>query len=797
MLPTVRYGLRALRRGPVLPSLVMLLLAIGIGANTLMFMVLDRTVLRPVPFPTEGLVILWESLSDQGVEKSAASLANFLDWRRGASSFRAMTAVERSAVSVRTRDGKIQVSGAWVDPAFFTVVSLRPVIGRLPSPDAVQHGDRLVVLAEGLWRRWFAGDPGIVGRPLVVDGEPHTVAAIVRRGEELPRGAELWIPRTLAPDPGPRGNRSYIVIAALRTGSRVAQAQAEMSAIAARLAQEYPDTNAGADVVVAPLRRELGGVLAQHIVLVFGAFGLALLVVCINVANLFVARVEARRREFAIGMVLGAGRGSIAGAVLTEVAALVLAGGAVGLGLAAFGRRVLEIFGVLRTLGIAELPLDLRVAGFTLLASGLACFLVALLPLAGILRRRPSLRTEDLGGFGPASRPSRAQGVLVALQVALSLPLLVATFILGGNLAHLRALDMGFDPTGVETLKISVVDESNPKRSGVLVAEALARVESLPSVTAAAAVSDLPFAGAGTRGSFHIVGRAVDERDPPFSDLRVTTPRFFELMRISMRSGRPFRQSDTAGEPPVAIVNESLARQYWPGVSPLGQRVRIGGPEEVRLYGGGVEREVVGVVADFVGGDLEGGITPALFVPYAQYPVASLAVVLSAKVTPSETGLRTLLEGGGSFLAGKEQPLAAVLSASLGYPEIQVALLVGLCLIAAALLATSVHAVIAKFLESRRAELAIRAAFGAGSARLVGHVLRQGAGWVLAGLGGGLLASAGLVKMSAHYVHFLAPAGAFPWIWSLTIVVAMAFLACAGPLGRVLSMPPSAVLRHD
>ncbi len=799
--PLLAQGLRSLRRRPLLSAVVVAVLAVGIGSVVLVHQVLDRTLLHPLGLGgQERLVFVWESLPSLGTPRSSVAAESYHEWRRQARSFEALAAVRRGTMHLRSGDRLTPLVSAQVGEDFFRVLPLRLIAGRTFDGAADDDG---VVLSEAVWRRLFAGDRDVLGRQIVVDGIPRPLVGVLAANQVFPRGVEVWVQSRFRPADEVPGRRDLLVVGRLADGVAVAAAQQELDRIAARAAGRTSASEPRAAALVTPLRRELAGEAGPPLVMLFAAVSLVLLIVSINVANVLLVRAAARRREIAIRSALGAGRGHLARLLGVEVAVLVGTGGALGLGFAELGRRLLHRVSFGDALAIERLDFDPRLAAVALLVSVLVGLLVVLLPLRPFLRfARGELRDDELRLRDASGGTLRLQKALVAGQLLLALPLLTLGLALLDSLVRLQRADFGFRPDGVVTLDVALPEDAGTavfRRTEALGA-ALQRLADHPGVSAAGAVSDLPMSGSSTSGGFEIVGRAtVPGSPPPAADLRIGWPGYFEAMGIRVVAGRSFQASDGATSTGVALVNEGLARRYWPGESPLGQRIRVGNPEEVALYGRSVTREVVGVVADVVHHGLGQERRPEVYLPYGQSPTAFVTVTVRSPRPADEMAAdaRVALLAEGRLQVLRTRPMAQVVSSTLGRPELQTALLLGLGTVALVLVALSVYAVMSSFIQQRRQDLALHMVVGADASQVTRLVVRQCAAIGLVGVAGGALASWAALGLVRHLVFVHEPSWSLPAAGSFLMLGAIATGAILLPLRRFLRHEPAVLLRPE
>ncbi|HKB07136.1 MAG TPA: ABC transporter permease, partial [Candidatus Polarisedimenticolia bacterium] len=627
MLHDARYAIRSLRKTPGLALTAMAALALGIGGNTAIFSVVDAVLLRPMPYERpDGLLMLWQNDTNRSNPREWVSPANFLDWRKDSRTFASLAAFRDRSYDLTGSGEPERLDGQWVSASLFPTLGVQPLLGRVFRDEEDRPGAAPVaLLSHRLWQRRFGSDPAIVGKPIALNGQSVTVVGIMPAGFRFPGSEdELWMP--LAFDDQMASLRHSLmlrVVGRLAPGATPAQARAEMDTIGVRLAKAYPDANTGMGITLVPLQEEMVGNVRTALLILLGAVAFVLLIACANVANLLLSRAAARKKEMAIRASLGAGRARLLRQLLTESILLSLAGGAVGAILALWGVDVLQAFIPADVPRFRPITVDARVLLFTLGVSLLTGLLFGVLPALDSSRLDLNEALRDGTRGTPGRARGRARDFLVVGEIGVALVLLIGAGLLVRSFGQVRAVDPGFVPDRVLTLKMGIpkAKYGEPAKRLAFYHQLLDRVSTLPGVRSSGVISFLPLTFAGGSYSYTIDGRIP----PPsgqeeFAVYRVVSPGFLAALGVPLRGGRGFTEQDGDRAPQVAIISDSLARRDFPGEDPIGRRLAlgVGRPEdELRL--------IVGVVGDVRQFDLEGDPRPAIYVPYAQEPEFWLA----------------------------------------------------------------------------------------------------------------------------------------------------------------------------
>ena len=808
LIQDLRFALRALARRPLFTAVTVLTLALGIGANAAMFGALQAVLLRPLPFPEpERLVRLFTTSLEQASLQGTTSPPDFVDWRRDSRSFSALAAISAGAYALTGEGAAEQVPGADVSGAFFDVMGVRALLGRTLAPDDDAYGGPPVaVLGYGLWMRRFGGDRGIVGRRVLLDGQPREVVGVMPKGFAYPLASELWVPLRFSPEDlaTQRGAHYLDVIGRLAPAATLQAARGEMAGIGARLAQAHPKTNWDAGSVVAPLRDALVGDVRVALLVLMGAVGFLLVIVCVNVAGLVLAQSIGRSRELAIRRTLGAGRARLVLGLLAESALLGLGGAAGGLVLALWATAAIAASA--EGLGIPLLDqakVDGAVLAFTAVLS------IAAAALFGALPAWQTGGGRDLAGGMRAEGPQvaggrrRVRGLLIVTQTALAGVLLVGAGLLARSFAHLRSVELGFETARIQSFSISLPParyETTDQRARFL-DDLLTRVRDQPGVESAGAVFGLPLTAFGyTISTRELDGRLLEDREQDGLSLhmRAATPDYFRTMGMRVVKGREFDVSDRAGTPAVVVVSESAAALLWPGADPIGHRIVMGttlGQGEARAGG-----EVVGVVPDVRHKGPGKPVSPTLYVAHAQFPVDFVSIVVRARQdrSPLLGFLRADLEA-----LDRDVPMFQVRTMdqiaadTVAQPRLYMALLAIFAATAVLLAGLGLYGVLAQTVGQRTREIGIRMAVGAARRQVVLLVMAQGSRLALAGIAIGLAGAALASRALSGILFGVTPVDPLTYAAVGLALLAIALFASWLPARRAARVDPVHALRAD
>ncbi len=799
----LHYGLRMLVKNPSFTIVAVLALALGIGANSAIFSVVNTVLLRPLPYKNPGrLVMLWEEATHLGFPKNTPSPANFIDWRAQNTVFEAMAAMVERSFNLTGVGEPERFDGRRVSANLFDLLGVQPQLGRAFRAEEDKPGSRVVILSNGLWQHRFGGDPRVIGQTVSLNGESYTVIGVMPGSFQFPtRRDQLWVPLAFdAKEAASRGNHFLEVIARMKPGVTLQQAQAEMSTIAARLAQQYPEENLRVGSVVTALQEQVVGDIKPALLVLLGAVGFVLLIACANVANLLLARAAARQKEIALRLALGAGRSRLTRQFLTESVLLAVTGGAVGLLLSIAGLRVLKTF-IPDTISQAQaISIDAKVLVFTGLVALVTGIIFGLAPAMQVshLDINDTLKEGGRDAAG-GTRGNRIRALLVIGEIAVSFVLLMGAGLLINSFMHLRNLHPGFRANHLLTMKIPLSEVKYPdkERRSPFYAEVLRRVQALPGVQSAAVAGNLPLTYDGDSMPIGIEGRTDPPPDQrPDVILRVVGPGYFSTMGIPLVRGRDFREQDKADSARVVIVSEKTARHFWPGENPIGKRLKPGSTNRNIPW-----IEIIGVVKDVRQNDFVSEPKMQMYIPYQQLnSFAPNALVVRTNVEPlSLTGaVRNAI-----WAVDKDQPVSnlrsmdEIVSEAVARQRFSMLLLGIFAALAMVLAAVGIYGVMSYSIAQRTREIGLRIALGAQKSDVLKMILRQGLRFVAAGLAIGLAASFVLTRVMASLLFGISATDPATFVSISLMLIAVALLASYIPAVRAMKIDPMLALRYQ
>jgi predicted permease len=803
ILQDIRYAMRTLRKSPGFALVAILALALGIGANTAIFSIVNAVLLRPLKYPHPEQLVLVQDVQPPPANETPADYAEYLDWRDQSSVFAQLAAYFGASYTLTGQGEPQQLWGARVSANLLPTLGINPILGRSFQPEEeARQGERVALISYGFWQRQFAGDPKAVGQTITLNAQPYTIIGVLPstvravNPQDIQTGRErdVWIPLRLDAENAPRGLHFLTVLGRLRPGVNLAQASEAMQTLSANL-QQARAINHSAQLI--PLQRAIvPGDTRTELLLLLGAVGFVLLVACANVANLMLTRASARQKEIAIRLAMGASRLRLIRQLLTESLLLALLSGSLGLLLSLWSVSV--FVATARTLlpRMDEVGLDIRVLAFTLLLSLVTGLVFGLAPAlrASTTDLHETLK-EGGGRTGPSARQQRLRGLLIIAEVALSLMLLVGAGLLLRSFVQVLTVDKGFDAEQLLTASISLspTKYDKPEPQGLFFQQFLARVKSVPGVEGAAIISDLPLATDSVNGGVGIVGHTYPPHELPNAEKSIISPDYFSVMRTAMVRGRAFNEQDNAGAAPVAIINESFARRYFANEDPIGKQINF----NWNMTGA---QQIVGIVRDVKQYGLDTPTAPTVYVCYLQRPESGMTVVVRSQATPASlvAVLRQQLRA-----VDREQPLTQVrtmqeiVSESVAARRVLVMVFALFAVVALVLAAIGIYGVIAYSVAQRTHEFGIRMALGA-QARdvlklVIWHGLRLTLVGVALGLGGALL----LTRVLASLLFGISATDPITFTGVALLLTFVALIACYVPARRATKIDPLIALKYE
>jgi putative ABC transport system permease protein len=807
LLQDLRFAIRQVGKRPGFSAVVVLTMALGIGANAAIFSVLDAVLLRPLPYRhPEQLVKVWSRFTGIGLpnDQNAVSAPEVRDYQQLNRSFVEMAAMGTGTVNLGVKGSPQRVQGAGVSPNLFPMLGARTLLGRTFLAEEAQPGrDHEVLLSYGLWRRVFGADPSVVGRPIDIDGVPTTVVGVMPAGFDYPEESEIWEPLAFSPDDlseNSRGGHGLEVLGRIMPGLSMAQVQADMDRVGRTMIEQhrnYPYEKYGFGVILHPLLAETVGDVKTFLVVLMAAVGLVLLIACANIANLLLARSAERQQEMETRMALGASGWRLGRQLLTESVVLAFLGGLAGLAVTPLVLRGLVAIAAKSLPRAVATGIDGRVLALTLvvsLATGILFGLAPALQSAG-KRRFDGLKG---GRSTEGARPKRLRSVLVVCETALSLLLAVGAGLLLRSFARVLEVDPGFRPSGVLTLRVALPDAvySKPEQVRGFYQRLLERVQGLPGVQAAGAVSALPLSGQGGSGTITIDTQSVPMVDrTPEADQRVATPDYFKAMGVGLVRGRFFEDRDADGAPLVAIVDESLAQTFWPNQDPIGKRLHIGG-------GGGNApwTTVVGVVRHVRNRTLEARSRVEVYWPENQRPFGAMAVAVKATGNPMNLVPTIQREVGAidpNLPLYRVRTMADVMGESLQRRRLALILLAGFAGLALLLAALGIYGVTSYGVTQRHREIGLRMALGADRGQVMRMMIRGGMGTIAVGLALGAVLALSLTRLMSGLLFAVRAYDPLALTGAALLLTTAAFLAILIPARRATKVNPMEALRYE
>ena len=796
----LKYAVRSLRKSAGFTAAALITLALGIGANTAIFSVVRGVLLEPLPFrEPDGIVRVWHAHPANAIERAAVSEPDFLDWRRQSTMAESMGGYfymdGLSGVDMTGHGDPARLQAALVTDGFFETLGTPAQIGRYLRPEEnVPGNDRVVVVSHGFWTRMFGADPTIVGKTVNLNGTPFQVVGVMPEGFTYPadRTIDVWIPLSFfGPDDigRSRGAQFMGVIARMKPDVTAPRLETELSGIAARLAREYPENPGWVRVTVAGLREAIVGDVRQPLIVLMAAVGMLLLVACVNIASLLLARATSRRQELAVRAALGAGRWRIARQLMTESLTLALMGGVLGIGLGYAAVRALAAFGASELPRSTDIGIDGAVLGFTLLVSVGSGLLFGIMPAmraSSDLER--SLRAGARGNIGGSGQKLRA--ALVVAEVALAMILVVGAGLAVKSFGRLMSVSPGFEPSKALVVTMSVPSKYEGQSAMDYYQRVLTAIRAVPGVEAAGSIRDLPLRGNGEMSGVTIPGRATAASEAPTVQRHQVSTDYFKAMGIPLKAGRTFEMTDRVDAPLVFVVNEELQRRFWPGESAVGKQLQFGTQQF----------PIVGVVGDVRQRGLAEPLEPTVYLHSMQNFRNRMSIVVRTRGEPLQHAAavrKAIWSLEPSQTITSTTTLESVLGNAVTRPRLLAWLLGMFGVMGLTLGALGIFGVLAYAVTQRRQEIGVRVALGAPPASVMRLVVRQGLALAAAGIVIGVLVAWFMTRSMQSVLYGIQASDPITFIQVAAVLLAAALLASWLPARRALRIDPVTALRYD
>ena len=799
----IRFALRTLQRSPGFAAVAVLVLALAIGGNSAIFSVVNGVILKPLPYREPQRLVrvfgVWPKY-----DNFPMSPADFLDYRARNHVFSNIALFARRDFDLVTGDRPQRLTGMGVSAGFFRLLGYEPMLGReFTLDDEKRQAATALVLSQGAWRRYFAADPGIVGRPLTLSGRPFTVAGVMSTGMQhvggdyhsLPHGenVDFWFPLTLEAGRVPRGSHFLNAIARLTPGVTRERAEAEMNLIAAQLEQQYPDSNRDGRIKLTPLKEDIVGNASTMLWVLLATVGFVLLIACANIANLLLARATVRQREVAIRSALGAGRKRILRQLLTESLVIAAAGGALGLAFAIWGMNAIVALGMGKVPRLHAVGMDARMLAFTVVVTIATSLLFGLAPALTMLKTNlvESLKDGDRSSSGGTAR-RRLRDALVTAEIALAFLLLAGAGLLMRSFLALHNVAPGFRPDRLLTARLALPPARYPKGRDVLACydRLVERLRALPGVEAAGAGSDLPWSGYNENTSFDIVGRPLAPNQQPSARYHFVTPDYFRALATPLIGGRFLTDRDTADAPPVVLVNAAFATRFFPGEEAVGKILQLWGKTV----------SIAGVVGDIKDTPASPRTEPSFYWPLALQPNSDLTLTIRTARDPlalAEAVRREVAAIDPQLPLTEIRAMDEIAAESFSGSRFILLLVGAFAVVAMLLAAVGIYGVMAYSVTERVHEIGVRMALGAQRGEIVGMIVKQGLRLAIAGVAAGALAAIALTRLLARLLYGVGATDPATFIIVGVVCAAAALAACYAPARRAVTVDPMSALRYE
>lgn len=801
LIQDLRYNFRVLRKNPGFTAVIILTLALGIGATTAIFSVVNVILLRPLPYDNpEQLVIVWGTQPQ--MDKAPFSPADFLDVKRRSHVFEQIAAYQAQNFNLTGTADAVRLRGAALSPEIMPLLGLKMAEGRGFLPEEGKPGNnQVVVLSHGLWQRSFGSDPRLMGQSLTLNGKAYTVVGILPIDLQFLSWSEVWVPLTFSSAQETlRDTHSLSVMARLKPGVSREQAQAEITSISNQLQQEYPQSNSGNGMRLVLLREQIVGDIRPVLLVLLGVVAGVLMIACANVANLLLSRAAMRQKEIGIRIALGASRWQVIRQLLNESILLALAGGFLGLLIAYGGVKLLIAFGPTNIPRLKEIGVDGRVLLFALVLSILTSVLFGLFPAlqASKLNLNESLKEGGRSSSARGVYNQRHRALLVIVEVALALVLTIGAGLLVSSFLSIQRINPGFDPQNVLSMRVALPAAKYPEvgQRVVFYQQVLERIKNLRGVISAGAITDLPLSGLGSSTSFSIKELPSDAQNP-LTEYRIITPDYMHTMSIPLLRGRYFTEMDREKSPGVVLINETMARRFFSTQDPIGKHLALSAPPD--------EREIVGVVSDVKDYGLDAEVKPEAYIPYSQSSPAYLqygALTLVVRTATDPHSLTGAVRGEVRSI-DKDQPIyniktmQEVLSESVAQRLFNMFLISIFAVVALILAAVGIYGVIAYSVAQRTHEIGLRIALGAQPSDVFKLVVGQGMTQALIGIAIGLAAAFALTRVMSSLLYGISPLDPVTFGGLTVLLMIVALLACYLPTRKAVRINPIIALRDE
>jgi putative ABC transport system permease protein len=796
----VRYALRSLGRAPGFTLVTLLTLALGIGATTAIFSVVDGILLRPLPYPQPDAIVSVARVSRTWRADGAFAAADFIDYKRDTRSFAALAGFRQDIIDMTGGTEPIRLTTLETTGEFFDVLGLPPLMGRVYSESDRTSGSRLTVIGERMWRQHLGSDPQVIGRTLRLNAVPHTVIGVMPERLVHPQKVDMWtlaareVPSSPLPIQGDmlasREVHYFQVIGRLGSGVTIDQANADLRGVGDRLGRDLPDTNDGEWAEATAFHELLVGDIRGALLMLLGAVGFVLLIACANVASLLLARGTARRRELALRSALGARRGRLIRQLLTESVLLAGIGGALGLFVAYWGVQALIAMAPESIPRLADVRVDPRVAAFAIAASAIVGVLFGIVP--ALQGARPEVVEALKEGGRTGTARAGAQKTLVVAEVALALVLLIGAGLMITSFSRLRAVDVGFNTSNLVVAFVPLPQARyNSEAQAQFYARLLERLRTNPVTERSALVFPTPFGGGNARGSYSVEGAPEQPRsDQPTVQINSITPGYFRTMGIPLLKGRDVELTDTRERPGVIVINQTLAEREWPNQDPVGQRLSIGGGMLT----------VIGVVGDSKRSDLEGAQQAAVYMSHAAFTLPFMGAIVRSDLSEGTitSAVREAVRSLDPELpVDNSDTVETILERTTGQPRFRALLVTTFAATALVPAAVGLYGLISYTVAQRVPEIGVRLALGATPAQVGGLIVRQGLGLALAGVALGIVGALGAARVIEGLLYSVSATDPMVYSALAVLLLSIAALACYVPARRAMRVDPMAALRAD